>query len=223
MSDNQTTKLREKLTERGVEWIDESNGFADVTTFIANGAKWTVISKSYLNPEHDWMTMNAERITPEQVIAATLGSGTLTAEQVREAIMSVDRWKKPMGNTGLTNTHLIIRDDAWQAIANKLNAELGSESIDYMLNTIGKLEEENERLQNNNAELEQINTEYMNANHDQGMQLIEYHKQIAELQSLIKDMMRDCIGCKFDCYSENNIKGGYCEIFERACNLTKEW
>lgn len=73
MTDNRTTKLREKLTERGVEWIDESNGYADVTTFIANGVKWTVISKSYLNPEHDWMTMNAERITPEQAIAATLG------------------------------------------------------------------------------------------------------------------------------------------------------
>ena len=57
---------------------------------------------------------------------ADLGSGTLTAEQVREAIMSADRWEKPMGNTGLTNTHLIIRDDGWQAIADELNAELGS-------------------------------------------------------------------------------------------------
>ena len=57
---------------------------------------------------------------------AALGSGTLTAEQAREAIMSVDRWEKPMGNTGLTNTHLIIRDDGWQAIADELNAELGS-------------------------------------------------------------------------------------------------
>ena len=47
--------------------------------------------------------------------------GTLTAEQVREAVMSADRWKKPMGNTGLKNTHLIIRDDGWQAIADELN------------------------------------------------------------------------------------------------------
>ena len=51
--------------------------------------------------------------------------GTLTAEQVREAIMSVDRWEKPMGNTGMTNTHLIIRDDGWQAIADELNARVG--------------------------------------------------------------------------------------------------
>lgn len=46
---------------------------------------------------------------------------TLTAEQVREAVMSADRWEKPMGSTGLTNTHLIIRDDGWQAIADELN------------------------------------------------------------------------------------------------------
>lgn len=50
----------------------------------------------------------------------------LTAEQVRDAVMSADRWEKPMGNTGLTNTHLIIRDDGWQAIADELNATLGS-------------------------------------------------------------------------------------------------
>ena len=50
----------------------------------------------------------------------------LTAEQVRDAVMSADRWEKPMGDTGLTNTHLIIRDDGWQAIADELNAELGS-------------------------------------------------------------------------------------------------
>jgi hypothetical protein len=54
--------------------------------------------------------------------------GMLTAEQVREAVMSADRWEKPMGNTGLTNTHLIIRDDGWQAIADELNAALGDGS-----------------------------------------------------------------------------------------------
>lgn len=56
---------------------------------------------------------------------AELGNGTLTAEQVREAVMSADRWEKPMGNTELTNTHLIIRDDGWQAIADELNRQIG--------------------------------------------------------------------------------------------------
>ena len=75
------------------------------------------------NPEGEYST-------EEQAVSAwntRAAHGTLTAEQVREAIMSVDRWEKPMGNTGLTNTHLIIRDDAWQAIADELNAELGSD------------------------------------------------------------------------------------------------
>ena len=66
----------------------------------------------------DWRGVNYVR-------QSTLGGGKLTAEQVREAVMSADRWEKPMGNTGLTNTHLIIRDDGWQAIADELNATLG--------------------------------------------------------------------------------------------------
>lgn len=61
-------------------------------------------------------------LTEEGVRMRDAACGTLTAEQVREAIMSVDRWEKPMGNTGMTNTHLIIRDDGWQAIADELNA-----------------------------------------------------------------------------------------------------
>ena len=65
--------------------------------------------------------------TPDQAIAATLGAPKLAAEQVRNAVMSADRCEKPMGNTGLTNTHLIIRDDGWQAIADELNATLGAD------------------------------------------------------------------------------------------------
>ena len=45
-------------------------------------------------------------------------------------------------------------------------------------------------------------------------------ERIAELESLVKDMARDCMGCKFECYSENSSGGGYCGIFERVRNLT---
>ena len=68
--------------------------------------------------------LKAQERIDELITAATLESGTLTADQVREAVMSADRWEKPMSNTGLTNTHLVIRDDGWQAIADELNAEL---------------------------------------------------------------------------------------------------
>ena len=61
-------------------------------------------------------------LTEEGVKLRDATHGTLTAEQVREAVMSADHWEKPMGSTGLTNTHLIIRDDGWQAIADELNA-----------------------------------------------------------------------------------------------------
>ena len=88
-------------------------------------------------------------------------------------------------------------------------AKLGSESVDYMLNTIGKLEEENERLRSDNVELKQINVEYMDANHDQGMQLIEYHKRIAELESLVKTMY-EC--GKYECNSCPHRKTEGCEF-----------
>ena len=90
-----------------------------------DGSDWGEIMRDAYD---DLMASACESCTPEQMrqladyIRAELGSGTLTAEQVREAVMSADRWEKPMGDTGLTNTHLIIRDDGWQAIADELNA-----------------------------------------------------------------------------------------------------
>lgn len=74
--------------------------------------------------DFDSVTEAVRWLMRERDDAATLGGGRLTAEQVREAVMSADRWEKPMGNTGLTNTHLIIRDDGWQAIADELNTAL---------------------------------------------------------------------------------------------------
>lgn len=66
-------------------------------------------------------------LTEEGVKLRDATHGTLTAEQVRNALMSADRWGKPMGNIGETHTHVVIRDDGWQAIADELNVELGSE------------------------------------------------------------------------------------------------
>ena len=50
----------------------------------------------------------------EQAIAATLGSGTLTAEQVRETVE---------GHGNIMDNRLY---EDWQAVADELNAELGS-------------------------------------------------------------------------------------------------
>lgn len=68
-----TDVLREKLTERGVKWRDESNAYVKVTTFTVNGIEWNAID--FFNSEPEWMILRSNtNITPEQAIAATLGS-----------------------------------------------------------------------------------------------------------------------------------------------------
>ena len=117
--DGQKTELMKLLDERGVHYVHDGHCVT-----------WSYYSDPHTATESMDGTLIVSGCTPEQAIAATLGGGKLTAEQVREAVMSADRWEKPMGNTGLTNTHLIIRDDGWQAIADELNAKLGCEAAD---------------------------------------------------------------------------------------------
>ena len=54
-----------------------------------------------------------------------LGSGTLTAEQVREAIES-NSWAE-------TSSIREFNDSSWRAIADELNAELGSGTCEQVL------------------------------------------------------------------------------------------
>lgn len=69
MTDNRTTELREKLTERGVEY--KPTKFSTLQTmFTANGVEWVVTEREttgelFVEPRHG--------LTPEQAIAATLG------------------------------------------------------------------------------------------------------------------------------------------------------
>ena len=56
-------------------------------------------------------------LTPEQAIAATLGCGTLTAEQVRGVLLL---------HLPHREYYSIEQTDGWQAIADELNATLGS-------------------------------------------------------------------------------------------------
>lgn len=79
MSDNRTTELREKLTERGVEWMAYEKelrltlkDFYD-TRWNAHGVRWSYMEingKATLSPVG---RMEIE-LTPEQAIAATLGN-----------------------------------------------------------------------------------------------------------------------------------------------------
>ena len=100
------------LGERGKPFTGEKEPRVDGTEYLAGEYQYGVA----MIPAQ-WVT--------HVIDSPTLGGGKLTAEQVYKAVMSADRWVKPMGNTGLTNTHLIICDDGWQAIADELNATLG--------------------------------------------------------------------------------------------------
>lgn len=92
MTDNRTTELREKLTERGVEHEARDSGMLHVTSWLARGVQWNyreIGDTHSLTMGNPWVGC-----TPEQAIAATLGGGKLTAEQLRDAINELQK-KQP--------------------------------------------------------------------------------------------------------------------------------
>lgn len=71
MTDNLTTELREKMTERGVEWTKPKSAAEFIkTTFLRNGWGIEVLERNI------GLCVTATNVfdTPEQAIAATLGS-----------------------------------------------------------------------------------------------------------------------------------------------------
>lgn len=114
---DRTTELREKLTERGVEFATDDSAASKVTMWTTQNGGW-IFDCDYMEPLNEKPgTIDAKTelmifgYTPEQAIAVTLGTeyhgyeqaaieawesikawntraanGTLTAEQVREAI-----------------------------------------------------------------------------------------------------------------------------------------
>ena len=94
MIDNRTNELREKLTERGVKWWPmRNNGYYEDrdTVFVANGKKHTA---------HEWGDgLAVYNLTPEQAIAATLGSGTCELHDCDGSFSPVNRpvWRCDCG------------------------------------------------------------------------------------------------------------------------------
>lgn len=79
MTDNRTTELREKLTERGMKWVayekELSLALKDFhdTRWYASGVRWSYLEingKATLSP----VGRVEIELTPDQAIAATLGS-----------------------------------------------------------------------------------------------------------------------------------------------------
>ena len=106
-------ELRKLLDERGVEW---TSGPSE-TTWACNGWWHNVVFEPWSDST---LKVTIYDATPAQAIAATLGSGKLTAKQVREAIERHSAWV--IGN------NRCFRDGAYEAIADELNATLESDA-----------------------------------------------------------------------------------------------
>lgn len=120
-----TDELRRMLDERGVEWSDASDKDVLHTT-------WNNMNCWFIEFQDGWtawgMTMHG---TPEQAIAVTLGevrAGSsrfeLTAEQVRGVLLS---------HLPHREYYSVEQTDAWQAIADELNATLGGGECEQVL------------------------------------------------------------------------------------------
>ena len=104
-----TDELRRRLDERGVEWKAPAS--------YDGSTKYDTIVDGYWFHEYDGK-ITVHGLTPEQVIAATLGRGTLTADDVRDLI---ERHSDASGGNGRD-----FHNGAYVAIADELNATLGS-------------------------------------------------------------------------------------------------
>jgi hypothetical protein len=114
MTDNQTTELLCKLLdERGIEWKDGDAAY-EIEWSTPDGRH---CSAMYWKPT---FTVLISGCTPEQAIAATLGSGALTADDVLNAVYK--------------------HGARWQAIADELNAELGSGTCENKAKSWGEFE-----------------------------------------------------------------------------------
>lgn len=124
MTDSKTAteRLREMLDARGMRYEKSED---DTTIYYDEGKRYTYS----INPESGWAQLFGYHLTPEQAIAATLGSGTLTAEQVSKAI------ERNFGKVAVLDDGKPVewRDDwvcnvgiNYRAIADELNATLGS-------------------------------------------------------------------------------------------------
>ena len=104
-TDNRTTELlRKLLDERGVEWVEDvPYGAKAITKFKSNGVWLRYVDYDdcqYGN--YQWLDYHEnEPLTPEQAIAATLGSGTCEPNWVLQGeTQTQEFWRCECGNCG---------------------------------------------------------------------------------------------------------------------------
>lgn len=117
MSESATETLRQMLDERGVEHYDGSE--RTLWGYEPTGEDTGIYRYAASEISGGFLQFDMFRITPEQAIAATLGGGKLTAEQVREAIYDCSTYANYDGCTYHASGIRL------QAIVDELNATLG--------------------------------------------------------------------------------------------------
>lgn len=125
-----TDKLREKLDALGIEHLDNDLPNDKQTRWNKRAGGWGAcyveITRNSILPADSIIENRTLRIydcTPEQAIAATLGGGKLTAEQVCETVEKhwhdlPDEYNMPEA------TALPEYSYDWQAIADELNSRV---------------------------------------------------------------------------------------------------
>jgi hypothetical protein len=109
-------ELRSMLDERGTGHTD----LGGMTEWTGAGGR---ICRAYTRNEPLTVDVAMLAVPPEQAIAATLGGGKLTAEQVRECVGTV---YLEGYSDGSVNRGAHIDETDWQAVADELNEMLGS-------------------------------------------------------------------------------------------------
>ena len=123
MTDNRTTELRELLDERGVEWSETVNSIGCVFTWYESAYFGEVGAMDNCDGYLYFNGLNGVCLTPEQAIAATLGNGTLTAEQVQAVIFAHSSC------AGRVDGKYFAEDIRMQAIADELNEWLRRKAV----------------------------------------------------------------------------------------------
>ena len=113
-----TEELCRLLDERGVELEDGGEGLTIIPAQDGVPVAWEVNTWPSGKDMGDCLwVQNRHPLTPEQAIAATLGRGMLTADDVRDLI---ERHSDASGGNGRD-----FHNGAYVAIADELNATLG--------------------------------------------------------------------------------------------------
>ena len=133
-----TDRLRELLDERGVEHYDGTE--RTLWGYEQTGEDTGIYRFAASEISGGFLQFDMFRITPEQAIAATLGSGTMTVEKVKRINEVIEKhWHDLSTEYDMPEaTALPEYSYDWQAIADELNETLGAGTCRDVCNSVSE-------------------------------------------------------------------------------------